>query len=186
MELVYVASPYWHEDEGIREFRFKMVREALRQLIEMHPDGKTKFYSPVHDWHELSSEMLAVDYWYSYGLDMMGRSDRLLVLCINGWQQSGGVMLEIADALSIEMDIEYWHFRSDGVLAHLKTQTPGGMVADVMSQLRLAAAQVVLDRHRAVGKIRYAKDVDIAAVEAADEELEIAYEWLRRAIDWKP
>jgi hypothetical protein len=94
--LVYLASPYSHPDPAVREARFEAACRAAAMLIRQ---GKTVF-SPVAHSHPICRYGLPGDwdYWARHDLAHLAVCDEVVVLKMDGWQQSRGVQAEVAQA----------------------------------------------------------------------------------------
>jgi len=99
MNLIYLASPYSSKHKRIQYERAMQVIEVAVHLIEVG----LFVYSPIAAWHHVATtHKLPTDYTYWRKFDelMISRSNRVLVLTLNGWEQSKGVQAEIAFATS--------------------------------------------------------------------------------------
>lgn len=92
-EIVYVAVPYSHEDESVREGRFRRVCEYVAELSRA---GVTVF-SPISMMHPVAKYGLPGDwaFWEKFDTAFLRRCDRMIVLCLDGWEDSTGVNAEI-------------------------------------------------------------------------------------------
>ncbi len=101
--MIYLASPYKHEDKTQESFRFKLVCVAAARLIA---EGY-KVYSPIAMTHPIhavsmnhSCEAVArlydrpASFWYEYDEAMMELCESLVILAIDGWRESKGVLIE--------------------------------------------------------------------------------------------
>ena len=103
--MIYLASPYSHPDEAIREERYRSACAATVRLLRA---GKSVF-SPIVLTHGLVAYGLPTDwsFWEFYDRDHLERCDDLVVLTIDGWDQSIGVAAEIALAMGLGKPIRY-------------------------------------------------------------------------------
>jgi len=97
--LIYLASPYSDPKYIIRNDR---AAEARSVVTHMFSKGY-KVFSPVLYLHDITSQScsgLSYEFakWRAFDLDMLGRSDELWVLKMNGWRKSKGVRSEIRHA----------------------------------------------------------------------------------------
>jgi hypothetical protein len=104
--LVYLACPYSHDDPKIREERFLIAnREAGKLMKAGH-----MVFSPISHSHPIA---LAGDlpktweYWENFCRTYMSYSYLLVVLCIDGWEESTGIRVEIEIAKEMGMGIKY-------------------------------------------------------------------------------
>jgi uncharacterized protein DUF1937 len=92
--LIYLASPYSHPEEHIKQSRYEMVMEATAYLLA---DGHF-IYSPILNSHPIASRCGIPgewNHWRAFDTVMISRCDELWVLDIEGWISSEGVQAEI-------------------------------------------------------------------------------------------
>lgn len=113
MIRVYLASPYYHKSEYVRQKRH--LQAALAAGFLMKWQGYC-VYAPI-----VQSKTIAdlIDlphsfegFWESQDFCHIDSCDELHVLRLDGWQQSQGVKAEIDYADSKNMPIHYWDFQS--------------------------------------------------------------------------
>jgi len=104
--MIYLASPYWHADPAIRNQRF---RAACRATAEMIRQGTTVF-SPVVYGHALIAHGLPGDwsFWQRHDAQYLGRCDEVVVLQIDGWEESEGVQAELRLAAALGNRVNYF------------------------------------------------------------------------------
>lgn len=105
-ELIYLATPYTHEDPAICEMRHQIVTEVASGLFST----SHSVFSPISHCHEMARQYsLPTDwtYWQKYNRTMISRCTRLLVLCLEGWRESVGVQAEIKIAEEFGLSVEY-------------------------------------------------------------------------------
>ena len=107
MEKWYLASPYAHREEKVEEQRAHDVSIITAKMIKTFP--KAFIFSPIAYTHRLQEEYGATTLygWYAFDLAMLDLCDRLIVVMMDGWQESTGVNLEIAHALNLDIPIHY-------------------------------------------------------------------------------
>lgn len=104
--LVYLACPYSHPDETVRLARFEAVNKVAARLMS---DGVMVF-SPLSGSHPiaLAGQLpLGFDFWESYDRAFLSCCHKLIVLKLDGWQESQGVQAEILIATEMGIKIEY-------------------------------------------------------------------------------
>jgi nucleoside 2-deoxyribosyltransferase len=103
--MIYLASPYWHADPTIRNQRFRAACRAVAQMIRQ---GVTVF-SPVVYGHALVGEGLPGDwsFWQRHDGEYLTRCDEVVVLQIDGWEESEGVREELRLAAAIGKSVRY-------------------------------------------------------------------------------
>lgn len=96
----YLASPYSHPSEFVREHRYIAAKAATVFLLKQ----SVWIYSPIVHCHELaktSSLPKDFDYWQNYNRAMLRGATDLLVLKIEGWAESKGVAAEVKYAIEL-------------------------------------------------------------------------------------
>ena len=105
-KLVYLATPYTHEDKAVEEWRFKMVNAKAAELMSQG----LIIFSPISHTHPIA---LAGDlpvhweFWETFDKVFLNHSYKLMVLMLDGWKQSRGVAAEIEMATKLGLEIEY-------------------------------------------------------------------------------
>lgn len=106
MGYKYLASPYTHANPAIMHTRWRCALHATAALI-----CKGEFiYSPIVHCHELAqAHKLPRDFkfWKKYNFTMLEKADMLLILRIDGWEQSKGIAAEkeFAEELGIPWEL---------------------------------------------------------------------------------
>src|SRR5258708_2253201 len=96
-KIIYLACPYTHPDHTVREQRFKLATDAAAELIRQ---GHI-VYSPITMTHPIdvvmaeSTKTLGSDYWVQFDEAFMAVCAEMVVLQIEGWNQSRGIQREI-------------------------------------------------------------------------------------------
>jgi hypothetical protein len=103
--MIYLASAYSHPDPAIREQRF---REACRAAAALFRQGHVVF-SPIAHSHPLVEHGLPADwsFWQRYDREMLARCDEVVVLMLEGWEDSVGVREEIRIARELGKPVRY-------------------------------------------------------------------------------
>lgn len=106
--MIYLASPYNHEKQVIRDLRFHAVRAEVWEM--MSKEGLL-VYSPIAYGHQFAKEFLFAEarweFWKKFDLAMIGRCDEVHVLMLPGWDISVGVKAEIDYADSINKKVRF-------------------------------------------------------------------------------
>jgi hypothetical protein len=95
--IIYLACPYTHADHRVREERFKSATAAAAELIRQ---GYI-VYSPITMTHPLDvvlagdTDTLGSDYWIKFDEAFMAVCSEMIVLQIDGWDQSQGIKREM-------------------------------------------------------------------------------------------
>jgi hypothetical protein len=96
--ILYLAAPYSHSDEEVRLLRYHTITAAAARLIS---DGFVVF-SPITMTHPIDQILadqgstLGSDYWVDFDESFMHFCSEIVVLKLDGWQDSRGVQREIA------------------------------------------------------------------------------------------
>ncbi len=104
--LVYLATPYSHQDASVREERFRAVNAAAAELMRqgMH------IFSPISHTHPiaLAGDLpLGWEYWQAYDRAILAACCKLIVLMLDGWKESKGVAGEIAIAHETGIPVQF-------------------------------------------------------------------------------
>ena len=95
MKLVYVASPYSHDDFKVREERYQKVFKFVAETTAI---SKTfLYYSPILYFHTSAKNYnLPTDsqFWWNNNKLMLDKADEIVILMLDGWDKSVGVALE--------------------------------------------------------------------------------------------
>ena len=104
--LVYLATPYSHDDPNVRRQRFEIVNRVAAGLMR---DG-VHIYSPISHTHPIAMAgdlPKGWDYWEKYGRVVLAACVKVIVLRQPGWEQSTGVNAELAIARELGLPIEF-------------------------------------------------------------------------------
>lgn len=108
--MIYLASPYTHENPLVMEARFKCAAMATASLMR---EGLAIF-SPIVNCHYLATHHelpRTFEFWQKFNFDMLSHSERLIVLTLDGWKDSVGVAGEIAYARDNEIPTEFRYIK---------------------------------------------------------------------------
>lgn len=104
--MIYLASPYAHEDSLVMKTRFLLAEQVTAHFLK----NKVWVYSPIVHNHQIGLNYnLEFEHsdWMAFDLDMLRRCESLYVLAIPGWKESRGVGIEIDIATRLSMHIDY-------------------------------------------------------------------------------
>jgi hypothetical protein len=95
-KLVYLAAPYSHPKASVQDYRFRHITEAAYALFTagytvINPVAMVRALKkgPYASEHELNEVDIRC-----YGLKLLCHCEDMVVLCLSGWEQSGGLTLE--------------------------------------------------------------------------------------------
>ena len=103
--MIYLVSPYTHADPRVREERFRAACQATAELMRA---GQPTL-SPVMFGHLLTEYNLPGDwsFWAPFATEYLQRCDEVVVLMLDGWQESVGVQAEIRIAEANGTPVRY-------------------------------------------------------------------------------
>ena len=107
MKNIYLASPYWHVDELVRERRYWAAVKASARLMEQ--DSNLNIFSPITHSHPVSQHMenKPHHFWLERDFEYITLfADELWVLKLQGWGESTGIAMELK-FVGIDMPIHY-------------------------------------------------------------------------------
>ena len=100
--LIYLASPYAHPSAEVREARLEAARYVCGRMVDQ---GRIVM-SPLVYLGELAQKGVHPPQgWYAFDLQLLARCDELVVLQLPGWEDSKGVLVEIAGAQTKGMPV---------------------------------------------------------------------------------
>jgi hypothetical protein len=91
--MIYLASPYNHRDKAVIQARM----EQIYAVIGKYTKEGTHVITPLFMHEVVIRHDIAGDYmfWEAYCLNLLKRCDKMIVLCLYGWDTSRGVTAEI-------------------------------------------------------------------------------------------
>lgn len=101
--MYYIAVPYWHNSEVVREER----RQAAIAYSMMLTRNGVLNYSPLLYTERFKKTAVPEQYWVEHGIKMVDACDVVRVLCLDGWRESNGIQGEISRAQAQGKPIEY-------------------------------------------------------------------------------
>lgn len=105
MRFAYLASPYSHPDEEVRQQRHDEVARIALKLLDQYV-----VFCPIvhsHALAQLSELSTGWEFWKKQDLGILDRCDILIVAMMDGWDKSVGVNAEIVYAQEVGMKIMY-------------------------------------------------------------------------------
>lgn len=104
--LTYLAQPYSHPDPEVREQRYRDGCAAASRLMQQG----LKVFAPIPHSHGIAAHgglPTSWEYWESYDRTILEMCEKLLVLKLDGWEQSVGVLAEMDIAFELGIPVEY-------------------------------------------------------------------------------
>lgn len=104
---VYLASPFSHIDPDVRISRAISANKKAAELMEL---GYLVF-SPISHSFPISEycnvDPCDNDFWLRQDLWVLEICDEFHVLCLDGWKESIGIMIEMDRAKLLELKVVY-------------------------------------------------------------------------------
>ena len=103
--MVYLASPYSHSDLSIREERFRAACQAAAHLLRL---GHVVFLPVAHP-HPIAEFGLPTEwaFWERQDRGFLEHCNEVIVLTLDGWDESLGVQGEIRIARELGKPVRY-------------------------------------------------------------------------------
>lgn len=103
--LTYLAAPYSHPDPAVVAHRMEVFNKIDGQLLRA---GKFTV-SPLSKVAGLSITELPSDweYWQHYSRELLAKCDELIVIKLDGWVTSKGVIGEVEFAFENNIPVYY-------------------------------------------------------------------------------
>jgi hypothetical protein len=106
--MIYLASPYSHPDPEVRQARHDAACRCAARLMA----GGQVVFSPIAHSHAIAAFLPPVlcmswGFWKSQDFPLLEKADTLLVLRLDGWEQSVGVAAEIARARELGIPVRW-------------------------------------------------------------------------------
>ena len=108
MRLIYLAGPYSHKSEEVRQQRLKQHAEILAYFA--NTADNLCLYSPIVHWHGVAQDFdLPHDFsfWMQQDFHMIKLATAMWVSTLDGWQKSYGLSQELEYARDIGREVFY-------------------------------------------------------------------------------
>jgi hypothetical protein len=105
-KLIYLASPYSHPDDEVREDNYIVVSNIAAEMVS---NGDVVF-SPIsygHNLLEFKDMPSNWEFWFNFCVTFLLKCDKLVVCKMPGWENSIGVTEEIEIARNCGIEVEY-------------------------------------------------------------------------------
>lgn len=105
--IIYVASPFTHDDESIKEYRKQINEKVCSHLIKngFCAISPIAYGCMLIDKHWLINDDFT--YWELFCLTLLKKSDMMYIVRLDGWDKSIGVLSEIDFALKNSIPIMF-------------------------------------------------------------------------------
>ena len=105
--LIYVASPYYHDNHYIMEERWEITSKACYIMLQ----AGFHIISPIMHWHPTKKLGLQYgqvdDKLVALNVKLLNCCNEIVVLTLNGWKESLGVTAEIEYARTNNINLVY-------------------------------------------------------------------------------
>jgi hypothetical protein len=105
MTIKYLAIPYSHTDDEIKDLRFEIANAVSARLMK---EGEVIF-SPISHSHPMVKYGLPGDwnYWKNQDIMFLNVCSEFCVVMLEGWEESTGVSSEIAHMEQRGIDVQF-------------------------------------------------------------------------------
>lgn len=104
--LIYLASPYSHQSQGVMQDRFERVCRVAARLMG---EG-VHLYSPIAHTHPIAvqgSLPRGWEFWEQYDRKLLAACQELWIVTLDGWKESKGVAAELKIAAEMGLPVKY-------------------------------------------------------------------------------
>ena len=121
--LIYLASPYAHSSATVREARLEAVRYVCGRMVS---EGKIVLSPMVYTGELALRGVHPPQGWYAFDLQFLARADELVALQLPGWEESKGVLVEIAAAQTKGIPVRLMPLEAAGLPTEILEGLYGG------------------------------------------------------------
>lgn len=106
MKKVFIAIPYNHPDEAVKEYRLKTIKSYCIKMFEEDnaPVSALLMGLTLAEHGGLPTDTVT---WLKYCMKLVSRCDEVHVLMVPDWEKSVGVADEIRTAESLGINVNY-------------------------------------------------------------------------------
>lgn len=106
MLKIYIATPYSHPDQSIRQARYEAVTDYAAMLFNLgcNPFSPITHSHPMAERNKLKGDWEA---WKEVDRQHIEWADEVYVFCQDGWENSKGVRAEIEIARTLGKPINF-------------------------------------------------------------------------------
>jgi len=108
-KLIYLAAPYTHPSQTVRETRYQQLMEYFIQQLQTG----SYIFSPIlhsvntHNRAYIDGNKVEYKTWISLDLNILSRCDELHILQLDGWKESLEVEQEYQKAKELDILIKW-------------------------------------------------------------------------------
>ena len=129
-KVYYLASPYSHKSDFIKELRYQAIACIAARLISDHHLILLEPIASCHAKSYMYDMPTGYEYWKTRDRKMIALSDGIIVATLPGWEESEGVTDEIQYAKELGKDIIYLAPKDILTMEELYSLTTFFMAAD--------------------------------------------------------
>lgn len=111
--IIYLAAPYTHEQLIVMEDRYVVMNKITARLIT-EQDAVIP-HSPISYTHRISHHCDPAFDWYAWDKQYLARCDGMIVVKLDGWEESDGVKIETD--FCMENGVPFVHSKPDEILS---------------------------------------------------------------------
>ena len=115
-ELVYLACPYSHPDPVIMQQRYVMSNIIAGELMKLD----YFIFSPISHSHPIAQQcnMDAIDhdFWLRQDCAIFMHCEMMMIIAIDGWEESYGIGLELIWAKDLDMPVVLVHVKDGKII----------------------------------------------------------------------
>lgn len=102
-DMIYISAPYNHKDPNVIEYRMLVVYSKFAELMMQ---GEVPI-SPLmaHSVVKLHPVPSNAEFWEQYSITLLSKCSKMIVLQLDGWNESTGVAYEIKYAKENNIEI---------------------------------------------------------------------------------
>jgi len=103
--MIYLASPYSHDDQLIQKTRFLITEQFVNHIIKTQ---NLIIFSPILYMHEFAAKFFLptdAEFYRTFNLNVLRRSESMFLLKLKGWEESKGVRLELNVAKILDIPV---------------------------------------------------------------------------------
>ncbi len=111
--MIYLASPYTHPNDAVRQARYEAAFKFSRDLTEMEVVN----FSPIAYGHQYALKGLPGDekFWRKFNFAILSACSTLYILKMPGWEKSSGIQSELDFAKERGLDCAYVELSSASI-----------------------------------------------------------------------
>jgi hypothetical protein len=104
--MIYIACPYTDDSSAVMEARYGAVTRYAGELMKIG----VLVYSPITHNHPIAKMCTLPrgwEFWAGYDMAMLGKSSQMIVLTLDGWEESKGLRHEVEFCNKYKIPVTY-------------------------------------------------------------------------------